>query len=179
MSFRSIMLRIYPAILKRIHSWGLLLLLLFLYVSAFGIRSEAVLSLISKIGILSFHVFLGFILILVIVILGYDLILGILTVQKKTNSQRGIRRFLGNLKNADNRTLINYLFYLFLFLISGFGFLLYLIKTYSLNSLVFNQVVIAIVHESMGWLFLSILLVKYYLVIIKWFSEFKRYLREF
>lgn len=178
MKFQLIMLKVYPAILRRIRSWGLVLLLFMLYLSAFCVRNYEITELVSHIGLSSFHVFCGFLLIVVSIVLTYDFIIGRLGLSKAKGRPRSKLSIIlpGGLR--DNSILIDRLFYFFIFLMCFFGLLLHFVKRTSFNSFLINEIIVQIMHETIGWLFISVIFIRYYRLTVRWFGEIKRYLRE-
>lgn len=175
MRFQDIVLKVYTSVFKRAHNWGLFFLLALLYLTALGIRSDNALLLFSRVGIMALHVFCGFVLAAVFVLLAYDYILRKVTRKPVSDSREDDPEE----PEAKEYRLIDYLFYYFLIIIGTLGMMYYITRAYSLNSLVFSQITLSMAHEIIGWFFLSIIFLKYYLSIIRWFKYITRYLQEY
>ncbi len=177
MNFQANMLNIYPRILRRIRGWGLLLLLFLLYLSAYCMRNYEIMEEASHIGLSSIHVFCGFLLIIVSIILTYDFVIARQSVFN-ANEHHGLSRFLPGAGQSGDSALIERLFYFFIFLTCFFGLLLHYIKVTAFRSFIINEISIQIIHETIGWFFLSIIFIRYYRLSVRWFGKIKKYLRE-
>lgn len=179
MKLRFIILRLYSSIYKRIHNWGLFLLLLMLYLSSIGLKSDSALQLLSKIGLMSFHVFCGFILILVTFLIGYNYLLTrfLKGTTDKYELNGEIAKDNSETTSASSR-LVDIFFFLALLAVCIFGLLYYFIKTYAYSGYFLNQYFASSLHVITGWFFLSVIFIKYYLNIIRWSVDLIRYLRD-
>ncbi len=177
MKIQFLVLKIYSSIVKRIHSWGLLSLILLLYLSSLAIKFPIMVTLFGRLGLMSLHVFCGFILILFLFIIAYNYLLT--TIFKKNNREEKIAGL--NILPAQEfgkRFLVDFLFYLSLFLVCFLGILYYVIKVYALEGIFFSQNVASLIHVIVGWFIISIVFIRYYLTTIQWFREVSYYLRE-
>ncbi len=179
MNLQSIMLKIYPSILRRTRSWGLLFLLFLLYLSAYCMRNHEITEIMSHIGLSSIHVFCGFLLIVVSIVLTYDFIIGRISHSGTgDHSKSTLSTFFHGAGFSDNSVVIDRLFYFFVFLTCFFGLLLHYVKLTAFHSFLINETIIQIMHETIGWLFISVIFIRYYRLTVRWFGEIKRYLRE-
>lgn len=180
MNLKSIVLRIYPAVMRRINSWGLVLLLLILYGTAYFLRNADIFAIASYTALSQFHVFFGYMLMIVVILLGYDMLQTALgrAAGRSTDDQKG-HTLLSRVRSTDRFMFIDILFFAFLCLNCVIGFLLYLTKVFSIHNSLLNEMMLSIIHEGVGLLFLSLILVKYYLAAIRFAGELKEYLREY
>ncbi|MCP4753692.1 MAG: hypothetical protein GY866_22640 [Proteobacteria bacterium] len=181
MSFQNVVVGIYPSIVKRIYSWVLPVDIFLLYFSAYALRTDSLLGLFSRIGISTIHIYCGIVLIIVLVTLLYDSLYGFSarSMVRFSEQEKSRKPILSQLKFDTYRRVVDCVFYTFLSLFCCFGLLIYSMKFSSWTPPFPDITDIIIVHESMGWLFLSVVLVKYYLTITEWIQESVRYLREY
>lgn len=176
--FRFVILKIYNSLYRRIHSWGLFIVLFCLYLSSFGLNSSLALSLFSRIGLVSLHILSGFGLILIIVIIGYNTVLHSLLKQNpESEPPESVQR--NPSEDRRYRPIVDVLFYLLLIVIAGLGLVYYLVKFYGLNLGLTSTYRLSLNHVILGWFTLSIVFIRYYFTIIRWFKEFLAYLREY
>lgn len=177
---RRFILRLYTSLYKRVHTWGVFLLLSMLYLTTFALKFPAVTKLFSRAGLMSVHVFCGFTLILVFILIAYHYLLGVTFGTDLDSEAQGTYRIITyRLISMGSRWVINILYYSFLFLVCLLGMAYYVIKTYALDTVYFSLNLAFLSHAIVGWFFLSIFFVKYYLTITQWIEEMFHYLREY
>ncbi len=178
MTFQNIVLTVYPSIVKRIHSWVLPLVLFLSYGSIYCLKNGQVLDFFSRIGIATVHIYTGFLLILLLAILFYDLVFRYLTRQNGNKLIKNVQTtILGRIKSITPRTFIDYIFYLSLLFMCLVGLLLYSYRFSFEIDCAPDQTTVAIVHSICGWFFLSVVPIKYYLSLTRWYEELIAYLR--
>ncbi len=180
MKFQYFVLKLYSSFYKRIHSWGLLFLLLLLYSSSVGLRSPVLLMLFGRLGLMTIHVFSGFGLILVFIIIAYNYLQGSVFVKK---NPPGKSRFMIThqqlIDKSGSRRIVDMLFYIMLMVVCCLGFIYYFLKEFAIYNSLIYQSTASLLHAVAGWFFLSMVFLKYYLTLIQWFREFYNYLRGF
>jgi hypothetical protein len=177
--FRQVVLKIYSSVYKRINSWGLILSLLMLYVSALGLQSQVLLKVFGRLGLITIHVFSGFGLILVIIIIVYDYLQStVFSRADKGKRKKSVEHSLRTDSPSGSRYLMNLLFYVMLMIVSLLGFAYYFIKEFSINNTLLQQPVVSLYHAILGWFFLSLLFVRCFLTLKQWLREMLAYLRE-
>ena len=177
MVIQETILSAYGSIIKRIRSWLIPLVMLLLIGTAYGRSSSVVLSYFTAIELASIHFFLGWLMGLIWLVLGYDFIFNLISrpVPSEEDSSRRKKRFQ---KPNSLTRLVNTIFYLMLFLICVSGLLQYYTRIASWHSVQLYRVNINLIHISLAWLFISTALIKYYLTITQWLESLFRYLRE-
>ncbi len=179
MTIRIILIRLLSSVYRRIHSWGVFFLLILLYLSSAGLKSDLALYLFGRIGLMSIHVFSGFVMFLVFIILAHNVIIKRFLAGGNGNPEE-IQRQLGPdpVRGSGLRFLVDLVFYLVLLVISSLGLVYYLLKNWAFTSGALNPISISLIHAIGGWFFLSLALIKYYLTFIQWYREVSTYLRE-
>lgn len=179
MKIQFIVLKIYSSIFKRIHSWGLLSLLLLIYLTSVSIKSPMMVRLFGRIGLMSLHVFCGFILGLFFIIIAYNFLLTTFFKNKKGGEESKTAPTPGiDYQESGKRLLVDCIFYTFIFLICLLGILYYAMRAFSLETFFISQAAVSLLHVIVGWFFMSIVLIKYYLTMVRWFHDVSHYLRE-
>lgn len=178
MKIQFLVLKIYSSIIKRIHSWGLLSLILLIYLSSLAIKLPIMVTLFSRLGLMTLHVFCGFITVFFLIIMAYNFLLD--TIFKKDSPGDEKKKGSGILSphESGNRFLVELLFYSSFFVVCFLGVVYYVIKEFSLQGTYFSQNVASLAHVIVGWFFISIVFIRYYLKITQWFSDVFQYLRE-
>ena len=174
MKVQQIVLRIYTSLYKRIHSWGIFILLGLLFATSTALKLPMAMKLFSRIGLMSVHVFSGFSLLLIFILLAYNYLLGLPNNGKQDTEDDDFSTL-----PSGNQRLINSVYYAFLFVLCSLGLVYYFVRSFSINGSFFNQNLISLSHVIVGWFFLSIFFVKFYLTIIQWIEEVFSYLREY
>jgi hypothetical protein len=179
MRFQGIIFRLFSSIYRRIHSWGIFTLLVLLYLSSAGLKSTLALYLFGRIGLMSVHVFSGFFLFIIFVLIAHNYLIKFF-FSKNREELVHIQSQLGPdlVQGTGPRFFIDLAFYLVLLLICGLGLVYYFFKSYSIDFYLVNQTTISLSHTIAGWFFLSLAFVKYYLTFIHWFRDVLKYLRE-
>jgi hypothetical protein len=177
MTIQNRVLLAYQSILKRIHSWLLPLLIIFLLGSAYGKTNPTVLVYFSWIELNALHFYGGWILCLAWLLLVYDFFFRLLSNR---------RQIAPSSLSYDDRDrvpskmmgLINTQFYSLLFLVCLSGLLQYGLKIswWQLFSEYYVEVNLA--HQGIAWLFISSAFIKFYLAFTRWLGGLISYLRE-
>ena len=177
MKIRFLILKIYSSIFKRIHSWGLLILIGLVFLSSIGLKFQLTLTLFGRLGLMSLHLFCGFLLVLFFTIISYNYILTKLSgKQILGDDSSGIHS--PPIELSGKRLLVDKIFYVLLSIVCLLGLLYYFIQAFSIDFYLFNQNAISLLHVIFGWFFISIVLIKYYLTFISWFVGMNSYLRD-
>ena len=178
MLIQRIVLRIYNAILKRVHSTLLPSALFFLYFSAYGFNRPDIIKVISKPTLFTIHIYAGLFLILLGMILFYDFTINRLIKSKnrmvvdgKTIQYRKI------FQSKSYRRMVDFLFYFSMTITGIIGLLLYLRIYYTEFSIIHDQLFIRLLHVKIGLFLISIIILKYYLTLTMWFDRFMHYLK--
>lgn len=178
MLIQRLVLKVYNAILKRIHSTLLPGVLLLLYFSAFGLNNPDVIEVISRSTLFTIHIFAGLLMILIGLILLYDLVINKLIGQEKTFVINGkLTQYRNFFLSQSHRNLIDGLFYLSLAIMGILGFMLYINHVYSEFTFIQSHLLFRILHIKIGLLSISIILLRYYLTLTTWFDRFMHYLK--
>lgn len=175
MRFRRVVQKLYSSIYKRIHSWGLFLLLVLLYASSMGLKSPALLEVFGWLGLMSLHVLSGFGLVLAFVIISYNYLQRRFFPLKSAIHLSSAEQ---NLQQTGGRFLVNLAFYSMLMLVCCLGLIYYFAREFSFASSFLHQSTVSLMHVIAGWFFLSLVFIKYYLSLMHWFRELVSYLRE-
>jgi len=127
---------------------------------------------------MTLHVFCGFITVFFLIIMAYNFLLD--TIFKKDSPGDEKKKGSGILSphESGNRFLVELLFYSSFFVVCFLGVVYYVIKEFSLQGTYFSQNVASLAHVIVGWFFISIVFIRYYLKITQWFSDVFQYLRE-
>lgn len=169
MIIQESILAIYASMVKRIRSWLLPVILILLLSSAYGRTNPVVLSYFTSIQLASTHFFLGWLLGLIWLILVYDFFFKLLTGVRDAEEAAW--------KTSRLTTLIDAVFCLLLILICVSGYLQYAIRFSAWRPFYLHRIDINLAHITLGWLFISSALIKYYLSITRWFHHLLSYLR--
>ncbi|MDH5559326.1 MAG: hypothetical protein OEY59_00560 [Deltaproteobacteria bacterium] len=168
----------YNSIQKRLRVWGLPFLLLVAYISGFELVRDNQFQILTRIQLSFLHSLGGILVSLLWISLTYDLVLKIIRKEKKIVMQNGTRKLVLIPSSIyTKRDWVDFLFYFVLFILCLVGVLLYLSRWGGI--VFFDSHVIAILHQFIGWTFISLILVKYYLSFTLWFKNLVRYLREY
>lgn len=178
MRIQQIISKLNSSIYKRLHSWGLLLLLVPLYISSVGLKSPAMLKLFGWLGLMSIHIISGFGLTLAFMILAYNYLQRILFPAKALPNSHGHSHAAIYESSAGPRHLVEFIFYFALMTVCFFGLYYYVTKEFNFDGFIFHSSTISLLHAIAGWFFLSVVFVRYYLTLIHWFRDFYIYLRE-
>jgi len=181
MPFPQYVLGIYRSALKRIRRWGLPLGLAILYLTAAGRTSDGFSDRLSHLGLVTIHRLAGCMVLLVLVILLYDAILRLVTRQDNPSSWEMndlAEGFLAKVKANSQDTLVNYVFFVLLIWVAVGGIVIFGLSLGGWPNLRAFELVMRFVHCFSGWLLLSLMTLKYYLVVTRWFRGMIIYLRE-
>ncbi len=177
MTIQNSVLLTYQSILKRIHSWLLPLLIIFLLGSAYGRTNPTALTYFSWIEVNALHFYGGWILCLVWLLIVYDFFFRLLSDRRQIA--------LSSLSYDDRdgvpskmTVFVNTLFYLFLFLVCLSGLIQYGLKNSWWQPFSEFHLEINLAHIGIGWLFISSALIKFYLTFTRWLGSLISYLRE-
>jgi len=180
MILQNIVFGIYTSLIKRVYSIFIPLIIFLLYFSAFGGTNEIILNYFSRLGLSTLHAFSGFVLILALAVLMYDKIFRFVTMRFDDNEENLVKDSLvKQLKNGTYQGLVEVLFYFLLICIVLMGSLLFAMEYHNLDYHLSDLIFVRMVHSITGWLFLSVILVKYYLSITQWLEAFLKYLKEY
>ena len=180
MKFQQVVLKLYSSFYKRIHSWGLIILLLLLYASSLGIQYPVVLMLFGRLGLMTIHVFSGFGLILVFIILAYNYLQQSIFKKRKSSNRMNIQAIADvSPDQSSTRRIVDIIFYIMLMIVCCLGFLYYFLKEFSIYDSLIYQSTASLLHSIAGWFFLSMVFIKYYLTLKQWFRALYNYLRGF
>ena len=171
--------KIISSIYKRTHSWGVFLPLAALYLTSIGLKSEMILFLFGRLGLMTIHVFFGFFLFIIFVVLGHKFFVS--SGFFKRNKKAGRNKKQLSIFPEKNHTFNYYVdvaFFIVLFFMCCLGLIYYFYKAYSVQSTIMSLTTISLFHTVVGWMFLSLAFVKYYLTFIHWLREVFAYLRE-
>lgn len=180
MKFQQLVLKLYSSFYKRIHSWGLIILLALLYTSSLGLQYPVILMLFGRLGLMTIHVFSGFGLILVFIIIAYDYLQQSFLRKRKPSNRMDFQPILvESSSQSGSRRIVDIVFYIMLMIVCCLGFLYYLLKEFSIYDVLIHQSTASLLHSIAGWFFLSMVFVKYYLTLRQWFRALYNYLRGF
>ena len=181
MKFQGIFFKIFSSIYKRIHSWGVFSLLVMLYLSSAGLRSTLALYLFGRLGLMTAHIFCGFFLFLVFLVLAHKTIINSNFFIRNRVDDENQRSLFSNPARGMGiiRIYVDLFFHFTLLFVCCLGLVYYFVQTCSINSILLNLTTISLFHSIAGWFFLSLAFVKYYLTIVHWFREVFAYLREY
>ena len=170
--------RIYQVVMKRVFRWVLPSTILFSYLTAWGLKESGIYNHLKRIELITLHYLTGIALTTTLTIISYHFCYKLLS--QKKNSKQNLRLFFWSTVKIDTfGKLIDVLFYTSLVISCITGLSLFLSKyTYLGNSISYNSISI-IIHELFSWLFLSVVILKYYLFAIKYYEHIISYLREF
>lgn len=177
MVIQDTVLAAYSSIIKRVRSWGLPLILITLVGTAYARFNPVVLSYFTTIELVSFHIFLGWVMCLIWLVLVYDFFFNLLVKRNESNDSSKPYNSNKGVQNGPTK-LVDLLFYVLLFLICGSGLIQYSIRFTSWQLLHIHRVEVNLAHIGIAWLFISSALIKYYLMITRWLINMIRYLRE-
>ena len=169
MLIQKLIVKIYSSLLRRISSIIVPISLLFLLLSALGIKQYGVFKYFSYLTQTHFHIYSGVILILGLILLGYD------NLTKSKGRKRKKIKEIGRFRLAPSE-LVDYLFYSLLMVLCLSGGLLYIDKYLYSHFYIYKMKAI-ILHEMVGIGLLSLGLVKYYLTVTKWYKGLIQYLK--
>ncbi len=167
----------YQSILKRIHSWLLPLLIIFLLWSAYGKTNPTVLVYFSWIELNTLHFYGGWILCLVWLLIIYDFFFRLLSVRSQINP-RSLPYDVSDRVPSTMMGLVNALFYLLFFLVCLSGLIQYGLNILWWQPFSEYYVEINLAHLGIAWLFISSALIKFYLTFTRWLGSLISYLRE-
>lgn len=171
MLIQKLIIKVYSSLLRRISSIIVPASLLLLLLSALGIKQIGVFKYFSYLIQTHVHIYGGIVLILGLILLGYDNL--IKSKGRKRKKIKQISRF-----NLTPSEVIDYLFYGLLMLLCLSGGVMYVDK-YLHSYLYLYKLKIIILHEMIGIGLLSLALVKYYLTLTKWYKGWIQYLKGF
>lgn len=169
MLIHRLIVKFYSSLLRRISSIIVPISLLFLLLSAMGIKQVGVFKYFSYLTQTHFHLYSGVVLILGLILLGYD------RLRKSKGRKRKKIREMRKFRLAP-REVVDYLFYSLLIVLCFSGGLLYADKY--LNSYFYQyKLKTLIIHELVGVGLLSLGIVKYYLTVTHWYQDLIIYLK--
>lgn len=179
MAIRDLIEKVYQSIMKRIFRWVLPLLLVLSYLTAYGIKKVTLFNHIKRIELVTLHYLSGIAITLVLIVIIYHFGYTSLAKAKIKESKTKVFSIFNYNKKITPEFLVEFLFYLSLTLTCTIGLLLFYSKYTYLGKYLSKSSTMIILHQLLGWSFLSIIFLKYYLVIVKWYENIIRYLREF
>lgn len=172
------LLSAYEFAIRQFRRFALPTAILLCYLTALGMRRLEVLEPFGRIEMEMFHRAFGIVLLAVMIALVYDL------VQSRDSPKVGLKQApsaakeqIREIKSRGPRHWIDLLFYLTLALIAGMGLLLHLKTRLGLTGWPGLEG-LRLSHTTLVWFFPSLILVKYYLTLTRWFGSLLAYLRE-
>lgn len=178
MILQNIVFGIYESLIKRVYSVFIPLIILVLYFSAIGGKNDIVLHYFSRIGLSTLHAFAGFVLILALIVIVYDKIFCFVTMKFGDDENPDSEGIIQQIRGGSYQGMVDILFYFLLICLVLMGSMLFAMEYNNLDHQLSELIFIKMVHTVSGWLFLSIILVKYYLSITQWLEAFFKYLKE-
>lgn len=168
MLIHKLIVKIYSSLLRRISSIIVPISLLFLLLSALGIKQVGVFKYFSHLTQTHFHLYSGVVLILGLILLGYD------NFTKSKGRKRKKIKEIGRFRLSPSEV-VDYFFYALLMVLCVSGGILYIDK-YLYSHFYIIKMKTIILHELVGMGLLSLGMVKYYLTLSKWYRGLIQYL---
>ena len=164
MILRHMVLKLYESIIKRVHRLLLPGTLLILYFTAIGLQSPSLISIFSRIALSTIHLFAGFFLILIGIILLYDLINRKLTANSRHMVINGKRlSVLKIIRTTPYRRLVDSIFYFFLVIMACLGLILYSGRPDRKYPFFESEIFVKVLHAHIGWFLVSLVILMRYL----------------
>jgi len=161
---QALVLVAYRSSVRQLSRWGLTLLLLLGYGTALGLRHFGVSMAFERVELVSLHRAFGILLVGLLLVLTYD----------RVQSGRPLKP---DFKNATPSEWVDIGFFTGLGLIAVVGLLLHLKTRLGWHAWP-DLAEIKLAHELMVWFFPTLILVRYYLWLTRWFKRVIAYLRE-
>jgi hypothetical protein len=181
MSIRRRILALYPSVIKRFRRWGLPGGLMLTYLTAGGLTINSFPYRLSTFGLIVWHRFAGFVTIVIMMVLLYD------WVQQRLSShidQSGrttgdeAKPFRSDEQRFDPYRWVNGGFYGLWCVVAALGVVLYGSTQAYWSGLGVGDITLRWIHATVGWLLLSLLTMKYYLLLSRWIRQMMLYLRS-
>ncbi len=170
--------RLYQSIMKRVYRWVLPMLILLSYLTAHSLKKVTFYQYIKRIELVTLHYLSGIALTIILLIIIYNFVYLLLTKDDFKGEKLIAMSTFHNVRKSTPLFIVELTFYLTLTLACLIGLLLFFLKyTYFQKYFSLSHTLI-ILHQFLGWFFLSIVLLKYYLVVVKWYENIIKYLRE-
>lgn len=180
MKINDLIIQGYKRVIPRIKRWILPLTLVLAYLSGFAQTQTVVFRFVKRIELTSIHYFCGMLLLVLWLVLMYNSLYLFLSKKRTYIIIAGKKK---RLKEAQRKGvyegLVNFTFYLAFFIVCSLGMIAYGVQRGYLPDLVPYQNFSFIIHRVSSWFFLSVLSVKYYLSITRWYYSLIHYLKEF
>ncbi|MCP4295796.1 MAG: hypothetical protein GY786_09335 [Proteobacteria bacterium] len=170
--------KLYQSIMKRVYRWLLPMLILLSYLTAYSLKEVTFYQYVKRIELVTLHYLSGIALAIILLIIIYNFVYHFLMKDDFKGERLIAISTFYNIRQSTPLFIVELTFYLTLTLVCLNGLLLLFIKYTSFQEYFSLSHNLIILHQFLGWFFLSIVLLKYYLVLVKWYENIIKYLRE-